>query len=53
MTGKITRGNLLHYKEIIDNQLFVYMFERGKAILLYKRWFSYDKGRVFHEHEGN
>lgn len=35
------------YKEVVDNQLFVYIIREGKASLLYKRWLNLGYGRIF------
>ena len=35
------------YKEIVGNELYVYMSNNGKMELLYKRWLNYGYGRVF------
>jgi hypothetical protein len=35
------------YKEILNDELYVYIIQNGKAELLYKRWLIYDYGVVF------
>ena len=38
----------MFYKEIIGRELYLYY----NGVLIYKRWFDYGYGRVFHENEG-
>lgn len=34
-------------KEVIGNELYVYIFSGGKKELLYKRWLALDYGMIF------